>query len=463
MKTIITLILAIILVIFLALLHSSGALGESEGPEVEIPEGGMLQESLTIAPNDFDINVNYSYERIDQYAVNAPPSAEASVDSLASYLAAPARNEREKARSIFRWVAENIDYDELGYFKGTAGTAETKGSLSGTSSKDILRTRKSVCDGYSDLFLSLASSAGLDAVKIAGYGKGYGYLPGENLSGPLNHAWNAVKINGSWYLIDCTWGAGYIDENKKYVRKFDDHYFMTPPSEFIYDHFPEDTAWQLLKHPLSKSEFEKLVFLKSEFYKYGLKLGDHSEGTIRADKRINVSVYAPNDVLLISDLRYLDGSLPSDGTRNYTFCERDGDRYDIFMQFPRAGSYILRVCAKHRNEPGEYHEVIEYGIDVAAGDLESPGFPMTYGKFTEAGAHLCSPMEGELKSGTSYWFSISVPEAENVTVVCGDEWSYLNSTEDQFQGNVTVAKGDVLVAAKFQKESYDVLLKYVGY
>jgi hypothetical protein len=88
---------------------------------------------------------------------------------------------------------------------------------------------------------------------------------------------------------------------------------------------------------------------------------------------------------------------------------------------------------------------------------------MTYGSFTEVGAYLLTPMEGALKSGITYRFSISVPEAENVTVICGDEWSYLGAEGDMFEGDISVTKGNVLIAAKFQKEIYDVLLKYAVY
>lgn len=457
MKPMIILVPVLIFVFLLGLLlfDSSGGLAASNSSGVS--EGCAQQEShqgsLTIAPNDFNSKINYNYNNIDKYAINTPTSAEASVDSLASYLVAPAKNEREKARSIFRWVTENIDYDVLGFFTG---------SFDDTSSKDVLKSRKSVCSGYSDIFSSLASSAGLEVARIAGYGKGYGYLPGENLSGPSNHAWNAVKINGSWYLIDCTWGAGYIDDNKKYVRKFDDYYFMTPPSEFIYGHFPEDSRWHLLEHPFSKSEFEKQAFLKPEFFNYGLKLGDHLEGTIRADNGVNISIFAPKDVLLMAGLESI-GKKVSAKLGDYVLAERNGNRYDIFAQFPKTGKYILRVYAKRKDEPGEYHGAVEYLIDAAVSNGESPAFPMTYGKFTEVGAYLYSPMEGRLKSGHPYQFKIRVPNAKNVTVVCGDEWSYLGSKGDLFEGNVTVAKGDAIVYAKFQGEKYDGLLKYTGY
>jgi hypothetical protein len=415
----------------------------------------MNEELVTISPNDFDNDLNYSYEKIDNYAINAPPSAEASIQSLAAYLVKPWKNEREKARSIFRWIAENIDYNVEGLFTGNYGNM---------NSKDLLKSRKSVCDGYSDIFQSLATEAGLESARVSGWGKGYGYQPGKKFNDSSNHAWNAVKINGSWYLIDCTWGAGYINEDKKYVRKFDDHYFMTPPSEFIFDHFPDNSSWQLLNNPFSKSEFEQRVYVKSEFFRYDLKIGSHLDGNIKTDKEMNISVFAPKDVLLIADLKYSDKNQPFERTNldDYVFCERDGNRYDIYVQFPSNRGYTLRVYAKGKEEPGEYLGAIEYGIEAMVGRKECVGYPMTYSTFTDTKSYLYRPMEGKLKSGTSYRFKIKVPNANNVSVICGTEWSYLKSERGIFEGNVTPVKGDVLVCANFEGDRWDGLLKYTA-
>ena len=148
---------------------------------------------------------------------------------------------------------------------------------------------------------------------------------------------------------------------------------------------------------------------------------------------------------------------------DYVFAERNGNRYDIYAQFPETGKYILRAYVKQKDEPGEYHGAVEYLIDATAANNESTGFPMTYGKFTKVGAYLYSPMDGRLKSGTPYKFKIRVPNARNVSVVSGDEWSYLGSRGDLFEGNVTAAKGDVVVYAKFLGIGYDGLMKYAGY
>ena len=93
-----------------------------------------------------------------------------------------------------------------------------------------------------------------------------------------------------------------------------------------------------------------------------------------------------------------------------------------------------------KDEPGEYHGAIEYGIEAMAGMKESAGYPMTYSIFTDTESYLYRPMEGKLKSGTSYRFKIKVPNANNVSVICGKEWSYLKSERDLFEGNVTPSK-----------------------
>jgi hypothetical protein len=441
----------VVLLLMLALLADSMMAVSGKGGSLEADLSGELME---VAANDFTSRLKYSYEEIDRHALNAPASAGASIESLAAYLAEPAKNDREMARAIFRWIAENIDYNMEAFFKGGGGAA---------GAEEVLKSGKSVCYGYSDLFLSLAGEAGLEAARISGYGKGYGYQPGKNFSGPSNHAWNAVKINGSWYLVDSTWAAGYVNGEGKYVRKFDDHFFMTPPTQFIYDHFPEEDCWQLLDEPVSKEKFENMVYLQSDFFSLGLKLAGRENGTISADGQVNISIYAPDDMLMMAGLEYADGGAAGRaGLDGYTFCQRDGDRYDIYAQFPVSGSYILKAYAKKKNDTGKYDSVLEYRINAVSGE-ESAGFPMTYGKFTEAGAYLFSPMQGRLKAGESYWFRIRAPGAQEVAVVSGEEWSHLASRGDLFEGNATARKGDVGVYANFGGEEWEGMVGYSLY
>ena len=342
---------------------------------------------------------SYNYDKIDAHALAAPASAEQSVESLAAYLIEPAANEQEKARAIFRWICQNIDYDLGSYFGGRLGS---------TNSSDVLKSRSSVCSGYSDLFSALAGEAGLEAVEIRGYGKGYSYRPGQKFSGPFNHAWNAVKINGSWRLMDPTWGAGYLGRDGKYHRWFDDHYFITPPDQFIFDHLPEEESWQLLDSPFSKAEFEDLVYVESDFFNLGLKVMERN-GSISAEGEVNLSVYAPKDVVMMAGLESETGVL-----EGRTLCQRHGENYEIRARLPQAGSYALRAYAKKKDDPGVYKSVLQYNINASSG--AENGFPLTFGRFGEVGAHLYSPLEEKLQAGQSYHFKIRVPGAAGFSV-----------------------------------------------
>ena len=395
------------------------------------------------AIQNYTYDQSYNYDKIDAHALAAPASAEQSVESLAAYLIEPAANEKEKARAIFRWICQNIDYDLGSYFTGR---------LSSTNSADVLKSRSSVCSGYSDLFSALCGEAGLEAVEIRGYGKGYSYRPGQRFAGPYNHAWNAVKINGSWHLMDPTWGAGYLGQDGKYHRWFDDHYFMTPPDHFIFDHLPEQESWQLLDRPLSQAEFEDLVFVESDLFNLGLKVIERN-GSISAEGEVNLSVYAPKDVVMMTGLESEEMDL-----EDRTLCQRDGENYEIRARLPQAGSYALRAYAKMKDDPGVYKSVMQYNIKASSG-AES-GYPQTFGRFGEVGAHLYSPLEGSLRAGQSYHFRIRVPEAAEVAVVCGKEWSRLEANGDLFEGNVTVANGDAGIFANFGGEKWEGMVKY---
>ncbi len=97
------------------------------------------------------------------------------------------------------------------------------------------------------LIKRMGALAGIETIKISGFGKGYDYQPGARLASP-NHAWNGVKIDGRWYLIDSAWGAYFTKKA----------YFLASPSDFIISHYPVYQKWQLLKTPITKKQFRYL-------------------------------------------------------------------------------------------------------------------------------------------------------------------------------------------------------------
>ena len=72
--------------------------------------------------------------------------------------------------------------------------------------------------------------------------------------------------------------------------EYDDHYFLTDPKEFIYEFFPLQSEWQLLKNPITLEEFEELPFVRSLFFRYQLSFpSDNMKSVMKTDSTGNIS------------------------------------------------------------------------------------------------------------------------------------------------------------------------------
>ena len=387
---------------------------------------------------------------IDNYVKSAPASVTASLSTLSNYLITPAQNDVEKARAIYSWVAFNISYDYNAYLTHSYGD---------TSAGGVLQSRSSICEGYSNLFESLANNAGLTVVTIDGWAKGIGYAVGNQISGNTNHAWNAVRINGGWYLIDSTWGAGHIDNQSHFVQEFCDGYFLTPPETFIIDHFPQTSSWQLLKQPISQSDFANLPLTYSGFFQYGLAFAGTYQTTTDANGEISISLAVPSDVALIAQLYQGTNEM----AQTYTFAQRMGQQYLIKAVVPDSGNYVLRVFAKNSSDPGNYQGAIDFNIQANGASANQGGYPKTYGMFSTQGVTVYSPMVGHLSPGTIQNFDLMVPGTSDVEVVIGQSWQKLSNNNARFTGSVNISVGTIQICVKYPgNQNYSVLIEYTS-
>ena len=90
----------------------------------------------------------------------------------------PPGGEYEKALWLHDWLTENAHYDRNYQYYGPDG---------------VLFLGKGVCDSYSKAYNLLLEAAGIESMRITGKGNGG------------DHAWNAVKIDGQWCMVDVTW------------------------------------------------------------------------------------------------------------------------------------------------------------------------------------------------------------------------------------------------------------------
>lgn len=384
----------------------------------------------------------------DERALKAPASAEASVESLVKYLTADAKSDLEKTRAIFRWITANIVFDQSALNSNVAPTVDVN---------EILKQKRTVCMGYSEIFYILGKAAGLEVERIAGFAKGYSYGGSSLCDSSPNHEWNAVRIDGKWMLIDCTWGTGFMEPGPKFVKRYEEYYFGTPPEQFIFDHYPLDPDWQLLPKPITCQEYAQSVALKPAFFKYGLDVDSHRRHDVKATGPVEISLISTRDLVMMAQLTCGQEQIP----RSYTFVEKEGDRLKVTAAFPHSGTYTLRLFAKPQDAPGNCEWVAEYRIEVTSIDKPCVCFPESLTAFMELEARLVAPRVGRLESGTKQQFSLAVPGAKVVAVISGKKWSYLQKAGDVFEGTVEITDEPMQVCANFgNSREYQVLLMY---
>ncbi|KAK6478433.1 kyphoscoliosis peptidase-like [Huso huso] len=201
------------------------------------------------------------FKQLDDFA-SQQVSTRSSVEVLVKELLQKAQTDLEKLRAIWIWVTHHIEYNTEAF--------HDEGLRTGAS-EDVLRTGKAMCPGYTGLFKEMCYFAGIGCVEVPGYSKGFSYVPGKPFSRDPDHSWNAVSLEGSWHLLDSTWGAGNVNSNcSQFTFQYHEFYFLTHPALFIGNHFPVEEKWQLLDSRVSLSQFENALLKKSYFYSIGL-------------------------------------------------------------------------------------------------------------------------------------------------------------------------------------------------
>lgn len=367
-----------------------------------------------------------------------------SVSELAAKLSQFAVTDGEKAKAIYDWIAHHIAYDVEMFYSGQYRFVRPE---------DVLKSRKAICSGYAILYQALAKEMGLQAVIIPGTAKGVSY--GVSQNNDENHAWNAVKIDNAWYLVDVTWGAGIL-QDRQFKRQYNPHYFATPPAQFIYDHFPTNPTWQLLPVFYTKQQFEALPEVKPQFFRDGLQMVSHPTHTIQAQGTAEVILKAPQDTIVSARLESASGLLD----KSYTLVQREQNKILVNAAFPQAGTYELRIFSKNKAQDGSYPEAITYKVIA---QKQGEAFPLTYSHFAQNNAYLFTPQTKTLPANQSVYFQINVPNALKVVIIDQESqnWKNLERQGTMFTGNINIGSGQVAIAAKFTEgDQYWTLVEY---
>jgi len=208
----------------------------------------------------------FSIDSIDStrylYAKKAPKTLD--VDQLVNYLKKGAKEDKKVVETFFYWISLNIKYSQK--LKNKIHISDYDVSVEST-----LKNKETICEGYAKLLNEMCYTADIECEIINGIAQNYLNKQVDS----TNHAWNAVKINNKWLLIDATWGSGSFNiGSNDYNEELDIRYLFAEPNFLIIDHFPEEKKWQLLNPPITLKQFQSEIWKEKRFRKFNDLLDD---------------------------------------------------------------------------------------------------------------------------------------------------------------------------------------------
>lgn len=240
-----------------------------------------------------------SFDTLDTKAKNTPYSKAKTKSTLVEYLTQDLKSDKDKARILAAFLVYQMDHNLYADVQTKRASQRIRKAEFNIDTVPF-QTRVGRAKDYAELYQELGQMAGLNIVTIYGYaGKKVPsgpYLPTNNLSDtpvgkidkrlayPLQQyasAWNAVMIDGEWFLVDTYMmdkaQKGFGENIRSEVAFFntlrkrskgmptiksltkgksiDENFFFPRPKDFVATHFPDEPQWQLMPTPITWSEF----------------------------------------------------------------------------------------------------------------------------------------------------------------------------------------------------------------
>lgn len=265
----------------------------------------------------------------------------------------------EKFRAVYQWVCANIEFDyelfrlnrdKRDRYDSPEALMDWNKKFTPLVFQHLVLEKKTVCTGYAWLIQQLAMHASIPCVIVNGYGRTA--KAGNMISGKPNHSWNAVELNGKWYLCDATWSSGAYDTDREvYVRNLDLSYFLADPTVFIRNHYPVERKWMLLESRDSKpevrgdptlNEFMNGPLVYSSAYKHNITRLSPETFELRAAKgdTLHFSFMSDATIQKIELAVHTDGKVHS--FHPETIKDSAG-RYTVDHAFADKGRHIVHV------------------------------------------------------------------------------------------------------------------------
>jgi len=174
-----------------------------------------------------------------------------------------------KEKRIHDYLVRTVKYD--------LKTKDTGDNDNAYSSYGALVEGKAVCNGYAQAMKLLCDLSGVQCEMISGTADGE------------NHAWNLVKLSGSWYHVDVTWDDPAPDDPTRIFY----HYFNVDDSFMNRDH-----QWEVSDYPQAEGTTHNYYVINElrcrDFGEFADKCRTIFESDLPAAIQIQVKDYDDN-------------------------------------------------------------------------------------------------------------------------------------------------------------------------
>ncbi|KAL8718321.1 MAG: hypothetical protein Q9225_004533 [Loekoesia sp. 1 TL-2023] len=272
---------------------------------LESAEGDEGLDGLPVEqPMDFS---SVNYQLVDKSArfVNSLPPMTNPASLAQGYVCRPYRSDVQRVRAIFTWVAEKIAWEED--FEGEVDP------------RRVIQMRRGCAEEVAILVMEMCSAMGVHAEVVRGYLK----TPGEAIDLDVvprpNHWWNAVIVDNSWRVVDCSLASPTNPKRGLYSsagsQAAESGWFLTRPLEACYTHVPQLLEQQHICPPVAPNILLALPCSCPPYFKNGLQMVDYDTSLYRIDnlELVQIQFTAPADIECFAETEARSYARDADG------------------------------------------------------------------------------------------------------------------------------------------------------
>ena len=178
--------------------------------------------------------------------------------AMANEKTAASLSDVEAAFLVYKWITQNININCADYNKEESPVA-------------VYNSGVGSFVGISALFNIMCSNMNIESVSITGFNKRLDNInKTKKLCTKVEHYWNYILINNTYYLVDPTLAGGFC-YGTYFQKQYVDFYFGTKPEFLIKTHFPTKEKNQFLENKISEEEWDQLIMRTPHFYLTGME------------------------------------------------------------------------------------------------------------------------------------------------------------------------------------------------